>query len=408
MTSIHLALGQTGADVASHFWAIAAADAADANDKRRRKGALFDVRRQTCRGIVVDGDDRALEGCLTLGGKRPVFDGRNVVTKGNFGCGKCFGQGFAQRAELRRMAEERLRKEAERCSRVGTLSFLYSIDGGTSGLASTLLQGARDDYPASTLLGVALGRRGFGSPMAAYNACLSLHQLVAYADATIWRDYSCDQSVPEPNQSFAADLAGLFLPRVQDNIERQFCGRRDVVLRCCSSLPFCDVRSTLSKPAKKSDDWPKLAGKLADAFPKADLLDRPLIACAATAWARGVDGVSMLPLATLRKRLAPDARRAPPGAVLFEPHALYRSSATVGGQRSLTCLAQTNLAPALLVDYLDKLAKLRSVGAYAHRFAKFGLEDADFAVASEALCGVVDAYDARFGYLPEPPPPPTP
>jgi hypothetical protein len=237
---------------------------------------------------------------------------------------------------------------------------------------------------------------------------LSLHQLVAYADATIWRDYSCDQSVPEPNQSFAADLAGLFLPRVQDNIERQFCGRRDVVLRCCSSLPFCDVRSTLSKPAKKSDDWPKLAGKLADAFPKADLLDRPLIACAATAWARGVDSVSMLPLATLRKRLAPDARRAPPGAVLFEPHALYRSSATVGGQRSLTCLAQTNLAPALLVDYLDKLAKLRSVGAYAHRFAKFGLEDLDFAVASEALCGVVDAYDARFGYLPEPPPPPTP
>ena len=50
------------------------------------------------------------------------------------------------------MAEERLRREAERCLRMGTLTFLFSIDGGTSGLASALLQGARDDYPTSTLL----------------------------------------------------------------------------------------------------------------------------------------------------------------------------------------------------------------------------------------------------------------
>ena len=165
MTSVHLALGQTGADVASHFWRIAAGEAADADDKHRRKGALFDVRRQTARAIIIDGDDRALEGCQLLGGKRPVFDSRNIVTKGNFGCGKCFGMGFSKREELREMAEERLRREAERCSRVGTLSFLFSIDGGTSGLASALLQGARDDYPTSTLLGVALSRRGFGTPM---------------------------------------------------------------------------------------------------------------------------------------------------------------------------------------------------------------------------------------------------
>ena len=84
MTSVHLALGQTGADVASNFWRIAAGEAADADDKNRRKGALFDVRRQTARAIVIDGDDRALEGCQLLGGKRPVFDSRNVVTKGNF------------------------------------------------------------------------------------------------------------------------------------------------------------------------------------------------------------------------------------------------------------------------------------------------------------------------------------
>ena len=35
MTSVHLALGQTGADVASHFWRIAAGEAADADDKNR-------------------------------------------------------------------------------------------------------------------------------------------------------------------------------------------------------------------------------------------------------------------------------------------------------------------------------------------------------------------------------------
>ena len=139
MTSVHLALGQTGADVASNFWRIAAAEAADADDKNRRKGALFDVRRQTARAIIIDGDDRALEGCQVLGGKRPVFDARNIVTKGNFGCGKCFGMGFAKREELREMAEERLRREAERCSRVGTLTFLFSIDGGSSG-QTTLIE----------------------------------------------------------------------------------------------------------------------------------------------------------------------------------------------------------------------------------------------------------------------------
>ncbi len=46
------------------------------------------------------------------------------------------------------------------------------------------------------------------------------------------------------------------------------------------------------------------------------------------------------------------------------------------------------------------------MGAYQQHFAKYGLEDADFGVCSEALCSVVDAYDARFGFLPEPPPPP--
>ena len=94
----------------------------------------------------------------------------------------------------------------------------------------------------------------------------------------------------------------------------------------------------------------------------------------ATAVARGVVDASPLPLSMLRKRLAPDARRAPPGSVLFEPHALSRSSHKVDGQRSLTCVAQTNFAPALLVDYLDKLAKLRSMGAYQQHFAKCGLE----------------------------------
>ena len=104
--------------------------------------------------------------------------------------------------------------------------------------------------------------------------------------------------------------------------------------------------------------------------------------------ARGVVDASPLPLSMLRKRLAPDARRAPPGAVLFEPHALSRSSHKVDGQRSLTCVAQTNLAPALLVDYLDKLAKLRSMGAYQQHFAKYGLEDGDFGVCSERCAGV--------------------
>ena len=198
----------------------------------------------------------------------------------------------------------------------GTLTFLFSIDGGTSGLASALLQGARDDYPTSRCsawlyLGAAWAADG------RVQRRLALHQLTNYARRS---GATTPATRPPKSRTWPArDLAGLFLPRVQDNIERQFCGQRDVVLRCCTSLPFCDVRSTLSRPVKKSDDWPKLASRLAEAFPKADLLDRPLVACQATAVARGVVDASPLPLSMLRKRLAPDARRAPPGCIIRVP-----------------------------------------------------------------------------------------
>ena len=64
------------------------------------------------------------------------------------------------------------------------------------------------------------------------------------------------------------------------------------------------------------------------------------------------------------------------------------------------------LAPALLVDYLDKLAKLRSAGAYQSHFAKYGSKTRTSAFVAVALCSVVDADAARFEFLPEPPPPP--
>ena len=133
MSTIQLAFGQSGAEVARHYWQLAAKEAEAAaepiGDRTRRGGPLFDARRATARALVIDGDDRALAGCQKLGGKTPVFDPDNVVTARRRGCGKNFSEGWTARDYLAEMTEERMRREAERCARVGTLAFLFSVEG---------------------------------------------------------------------------------------------------------------------------------------------------------------------------------------------------------------------------------------------------------------------------------------
>ena len=52
--------------------------------------------------------------------------------------------------------------------------------------------------------------------------------------------------------------------------------------------------------------------------------------------------------------------------------------------------------------YLQTRA-LRGARAFLHRYEAAGLEGDDVAAAVEALCELVDDYDARFGYLQDAP-----
>ena len=99
----------------------------------------------------------------------------------------------------------------------------------------------------------------------------------------------------------------------------------------------------------------------------------------------------------------------PAGAAAgLPPCGLCRPSWTAGRtrrgppHRALCAVANLNLAPALLLNYVDKATKLRDARAFLHKYERAGLEDADLAAAIESLCEVVDDYDARFGYLPSP------
>ena len=69
----------------------------------------------------------------------------------------------------------------------------------------------------------------------------------------------------------------------------------------------------------------------------------------------------------------------------------------------VAAVACLNLAPALVVGYVDKVEKLRGARAFLHRYEAAGLEGDDVAAAVEALCELVDDYDARFGYLQDAP-----
>ena len=129
------------------------------------------------------------------------------------------------------------------------------------------------------------------------------------------------------------------------NIERQFCGQRDVVLRCCTSLPFCDVgrRYVTSQEARPA----KLASRLAEAFPKADLPDGPSSPARRRRW-RAVFWRGAA-LTMLRKRLAPDARARRPRRALRAP-APSRSSHKAEGRVPDMCRADESRPARRLLD----------------------------------------------------------
>ena len=87
------------------------------------------------------------------------------------------------------------------------------------------------------------------------------------------------------------------------------------------------------------------------------------------------------------------------------PGAIVRSSAPALSdvRRCLASISNANLAPALLVQTVDKAVKILTKGAYVHRYEALGLERADFDAATDDLLTVIDAYDARFGYDGGPP-----
>ena len=443
MSSVSIHVGGGGVNLGVEYWSIAAREAhckerpdglalASPRGVVRRRSPLFDARSGHARAIFVDGDCRSVEAAGARLGAGCVASA-NLVGGADRGCGKCFGDGLLRRAYLVAAAEERLRVEAERCARLSTVTLAFDLEGGSAGLAAALCQNCRDDYANATILGAVTSRRGFGSPLAPYNAAFALQQLREFSDATLWRDLREVEAKDERRAApaadaapFALDLAALTLPRrdwLGDRlVDVAFRGDRDVVAKARPDprLFLLDARSTLSRPAHAAradaGDWAKLAIRLADAYPRADaVLDRPVLACAAAAVVRGAASAGFRPpLGALRRRLNPDLRRGAPGAVLFEP----RSTSLSGGpalaaakgdgganprRRGLAAVACLNLAPALVVGYVDKVEKLRGARAFLHRYEAAGLEGDDVAAAVEALCEVVDDYDARFGYLQDAP-----
>ncbi|CAE8581226.1 unnamed protein product, partial [Polarella glacialis] len=178
----------------------------------------------TARAVLVDTEPRVVQRCLQGaeddGGERPVrgwsYHGAGSVycqggAANNWACGfNVHGPAVAEQVLAT------LRREVERCDRLGGLLALHSVAGGTgSGLGSHLLQVTRDAYPAVPLASVSIWPfEGGEVSVQCYNAALSLASLYETVDLAVVCENErylelCRLSLGEPKPSLASINAAI-------------------------------------------------------------------------------------------------------------------------------------------------------------------------------------------------------
>ena len=434
MTTIHLAVGQAGNEIAASYWSLAAKE-------KPTKQYLFDASGRA-RCVLVDTEPKVVRGVVRTLGADKIHPRCALVEQS--GRGNNWAMGYhgvdGQRNGIAEAALEAVRWQWERTDWCCGLMLCHSVGGGTgSGLGSLLLQEIRDAYPRYYLSAAALCPFAAGElPLGHYNATLALSYLQEFADTCILFDNTqllrtltaaaATQSHAAAHSSraparlcmrqldayVARALAGLTFPTDGIGGRRPF-DPSDLVstvcpmpnMKCLSlhSAPVITTEGTrdsgaggggegLRGGAARPVPWDSLVGELVNRTSRYDILERPVYTLASQLVARGV--VNEPPDARSQARMA-QLLGTSPCTPFPTDWKLSTSAATAlpgsGAPRSLTLASnRTNSGPQL--EQILLRAKLQLLGrAYVHHFETYGVEADFIAERAEVVQHVVDEYE---------------
>jgi len=232
---VHIQCGQCGNQIGSKFWETISAEhgldptgayIGDQPSQLERMNVYFNEAaggKFVPRAILVDLEPGVIDSVRTSPfGK--LFRPDNFVF-GQSGAGNNWAKGhYTEGAEMVDAVLDVVRKEAENCDCLQGFQFTHSLGGGTgSGLGTLLMAKIKEEYPDRMMctFSIVPSPKVSDTVVEPYNATLSVHQLVEYADEVFCIDNEalyeiCHRTLKLPtptygdlNQLVSAVMSGI-------------------------------------------------------------------------------------------------------------------------------------------------------------------------------------------------------
>lgn len=160
------------------------------------------------------------------------------------------------------------RRELEYCECPATLLTIHSVGGGTgSGLGTKVTEAAREEFPDSTMVNIAVAPYHFSEVVVQhYNSLLCLARLTTASDAVIMFENETAQdlcksmrkisrpTLDDINDTLASNILPFILPKSQHNSELPDSLYRDITHLCSHpNYKFLDVKLTPQTSAQSVD-----------------------------------------------------------------------------------------------------------------------------------------------------------
>jgi tubulin beta len=218
---VHIQVGQCGNQLGTKFWGEASDEHGigptgfyfgDSDMQLEKIGTYFNQSmngRYVPRAVLVDLEPSTLD--FIRGGLYGQLFRPDNFAYGNPGAGNNWATGYyTEGQEIANSIMDVVRREAETCDVLHAFQLVHSLGGGTgSGLGTHLLNKLRDEFPEriQTMYSVFPSPGMSDTVVEAYNATLSVHQMVECADAVFWLENEalyriCERSLKIPSPTY--------------------------------------------------------------------------------------------------------------------------------------------------------------------------------------------------------------
>lgn len=412
MTYITLQFGQCGNQLGEELFSLAFSDTASSTLSYWQNTCGRDSwfhhtskNKFKARSVLIDSENKVISSISrTTKSCHWSYDSGNVVTVNQGGAGNNFAVGYCVTGpQVKDDVLEVLRKECEKCDRLGGILGLGSCGGGTgSGLGTFLLQQVKDSYPNKNLISVLVTPHTSGD---------AVTQNINMLFAVSMQNDVCDALVMVENDSILnliqhhhrlknstfSDLNKIIsmniLPLLQPlEMKTRRVGLHDVLSNLCFHPSYKCV-TTQSFPLMQQ------SRSKFDAPPSWTLIERDMIrflkssshsptvdfvnSVSNVAISRGLSVPASI-LTKVRSAFLP-ADWVPPN---FAFHHYHNPRQLLNQEISFTVISNSSKICGLLDSCISKSWKLFTNKMHTHHYYKFGFEEKDFTdsfVKSEQL-----------------------